>query len=216
MPTSSSTRDISTPGGGGGGGGGGGDVNPKTTRTRPNPTLHKENPRCPENTSPLAGTVASKPSKTASASHRCRSARQQSRRMPLARRGSGERSLRPAPAELRGQPGPDRFASQLPVPGGSGYSLFLTPTKSVCSPSSRAPQATSSACESSGPTRRGPHRGPRQAGGREQLPDRQPLAAGARQLRLGLKPGGTAAVEVLEAKEAPRPQNGQCGSAKPQ
>ncbi len=34
-------------------------------------------------------------------------------------------------------------------------------------------------------------------------------------IRLGLKPSGTAAVEVLEAREAPRPQNGQRGSTKP-
>ena len=39
---------------------------------------------------------------------------------------------------------------------------------------------------------------------------------GQGRIRLGLKPGGTAAVEVLEAKEAPRPQNGQRGSTKPQ
>ena len=85
--------------------------------------------------------------------------------------GSAERGLRPAPAELRGQPGPDRFPGQLPVPRRRLLAVPDPHQGRALAEAGRHEQRRRHEGRRGQP--RVPRRGPRQAGGREQLLDRQ-------------------------------------------
>ena len=104
--------------------------------------------------------------------------------------GSAERGLRPAPPELRGQPGPDRPPRQLPVPRRRLLAVPDPHRGRALAEAGRHEQRRRHEGGRGQP--RVPPRRPRQAGRREQLPHRQrPVAVAHRrpQLRRGRVPG---------------------------